>query len=358
MSSDEQHVLAVFQTHTYKETAAICGISVGKVHRIVTEAGARRYEPRIRERKEKRELQLAILKDLINNTVTADVLAFMDGLPDDSAQAIIFSPPYNIGKGYEAHADRLRHVYYVGWMMQVVSECARVVKPGGTVAVEVGVTRNDRGERIPLQQIFYPMLVDAGLTWQNTIPWVAPHGLTPPKHDRCAGRHEDILIFTKGAPLVFNANSAAVPQKNPAKRAFKGEKKGQLSGRPLGAYPADVWNEDHARNNTSDHNGHPAPFSLALARKLVNLYSLPGAEQGPVIDPFCGSGTTAHACIELGRSFIGADLSYSALRDERLRKAVPDLVCDLPGVTPESLAIWQAEAHRVDAPALPLGLSA
>ncbi len=67
-----------------------------------------------------------------------------------------------------------------------------------------------------------------------------------------------------------------------------------------------------------------------------------------MIDPFSGSGTTHAACIATGRSFSGADLSYADTRRDRLAKAMPDLVSNLPGVTDESLAIWQAEARRID----------
>lgn len=354
---NEADIVALLEHHTYEDAARLSGWSRGRIWRAARAAGARKHEKRIQDRKRKRELQFEVLSEIINETVTADVLDFLDGIPDNSAQMVCTSPPYNIAVAYDAHADNLRHVYYVGWMMMCVSEFARILKPGGTIALEVGTTRDDNDVRIPLQQIFYPQLISAGLTWQNTVPWVAPHGLTPDM--RLAERHEDILVFTKGKPAVFNPTPARAPQKHPGKLAFKGPNKGNLSGCALGAHPTDVWADiDHVRHNTTEKTGHPAQFSLALARRLVNLYSLPGDEHGPVIDSFCGSGTVAQACIELGRSFTGADLSYEDLRRERLKSVAPDLVSPLPGVTPESLAIWQAQAARRDIPALPLDYSA
>jgi DNA methylase len=70
-----------------------------------------------------------------------------------------------------------------------------------------------------------------------------------------------------------------------------------------------------------------------------------------VIDPFSGSGTTHVACRETGRSFSGCDLFYEDIRAKRLASVEPDLVYHLPGVSDETLAVWQAEARRVDAPA-------
>jgi site-specific DNA-methyltransferase (adenine-specific) len=58
--------------------------------------------------------------------------------------------------------------------------------------------------------------------------------------------------------------------------------------------------------------------------------------------------------VQAGRAFIGSDLFYSELRAERIEKAVPDLVTPLTGVTAESMAIWAAEAKRIDHPAVPI----
>jgi hypothetical protein len=70
-----------------------------------------------------------------------------------------------------------------------------------------------------------------------------------------------------------------------------------------------------------------------------------------VCDVFSGSGTTHQAAIETGRAFTGADLFYESTRSLRLALAVPDLIGQLPGVTDESLAVWQAEAIKVESPA-------
>jgi len=44
-----------------------------------------------------------------------------------------------------------------------------------------------------------------------------------------------------------------------------------------------------------------------------------------VLDPFCGSGTTGKVALELGRDFIGTDLAYQELAEERIRKFLPPL---------------------------------
>jgi site-specific DNA-methyltransferase (adenine-specific) len=70
-----------------------------------------------------------------------------------------------------------------------------------------------------------------------------------------------------------------------------------------------------------------------------------------VLDPFIGSGTTAAVAIQTGRAWTGFDLFYADVRAKRLAAATPDNSSPLPGVTPESCAVWQAEAHPVSFPA-------
>ena len=84
---------------------------------------------------------------------------------------------------------------------------------------------------------------------------------------------------------------------------------------------------------------------MALPKRTLLLYSTPGEF---VCDPFMGSGSTAVAAIETGRAFIGADLFYEGLRARRIGGARPDSHSIQPGITDESLAVWQAEARRVE----------
>jgi hypothetical protein len=76
------------------------------------------------------------------------------------------------------------------------------------------------------------------------------------------------------------------------------------------------------------------------------LYTNPG---DIVSDWFNGSGSTQVAAIESGRRFIGADIFYQDVRNARVAAAEPDPVTPLSGVSAESMAIWQAEARRIDA---------
>ena len=354
---DHPVLLDLATSMTYNDISRKHGWSRGRIYNLALRHGARKTEARIRERaSERKARQELMLREMLGKTATADVLDYMDSLPDDCAHMLLTSCPYNVGKPYgdAIGADQLRHMFFLGWLLQCLSEASRVIRPGGVLFLQVGSTKDDAGNLIPMDTLLFEPLTKMGLTFQTRICWVIQHGLTPRR--RLAERHETVLVFSKGPIRTFNATPARIPQKEPGKRAFKGENVGRLSGHPLGAFPSNVWQIPNIGHNNGEKTGHPCQFPLELAKRAVLVYSQPG---DLIVDPFSGSGTTHQACIESGREFTGADLFYDDMRRARLAKALPDMVSELPGVSDESTAIWQAEARRVDTPgaALQLGLA-
>lgn len=344
--TDRQLVDALAQ-QTYEQVSDAFNVSRGRVYAAACRLGARKNELRIQARREERKrLQRDFAQQVLNATATADVLDFMEGMPDDHANLILTSPPYNVSKQYGAGtgADSYRHLFYLGWLLQVVSEMARVLKPGGVLFLQLGATKTNEGQLYPIDCMIFQHLQQLELQFQSRVVWTIPHGLTPKR--RLAERYETALVFSKGAPAVFNPTPARFPQKNAAKRAYKGPRKGELSGHPFGSHPTNVWSDipNAGANRKDGVEGHPAQMPSELARRAILLWTLPGQL---VIDPFSGSGTTHAECIRTGRAFSGADLNYEELRNKRLAAVAPDLVSTLPGITDESLAIWNAEATPV-----------
>ena len=76
----------------------------------------------------------------------------------------------------------------------------------------------------------------------------------------------------------------------------------------------DVWQIPSER---ATRVGHPAPFPIALPRRLIELYTY---ENDLILDPFLGSGTTAVAAAETGRHYVGFDTEkeYITLAQERI----------------------------------------
>ena len=342
-----QAILDDLEHLSYEAVASKYGTSRGKVYSLAVKHRRRKNEARIGERRrERKRRQMEFVQEVMNATLNADVLDYLDGLPDGSVNLHATSIPYNVGKSYGGHelVDRQRHHFWLGWTLQVLSEMARTLAEGGVLFLQVGQTKLDDGSLYPIDVLLFEHLRQMGLTYQNRVVWEIPHGLTP--KNRLAERCETALIFSKGpVPAHLNVNAARVPQKQPDKRAFKGPNKGKLSGHPLGAWPTNVWRIPAVGANHGEKTGHCAQFPEALVRRAILLYTVPGEL---VVDVFSGSGTTQAQAVATGRAFSGCDLFYEDVRAQRLAGVAPDIVSMLPGVTDESVAVWQAEAQPVE----------
>jgi adenine-specific DNA-methyltransferase len=212
---------------------------------------------------------------------------------------IVTSPPYNIGKAYECRSSLQR---YVEAQEATIAECVRLLHPHGSVCWQVG-NHVQNGEIFPLDIILYPSFQRHGLKLRNRIIWHFEHGLHCSK--RLSGRHEAILWFTKGNDYTFHLDPIRVPSKYPGKKFFKGPRRGQLSGNPLGKNPGDVWIFPNVKNNHVEKTIHPCQFPVELVERLVLSLTDPGDN---LLDPYMGVGSAVVAAIKHGRNGYGCDI--------------------------------------------------
>ncbi|EIJ43183.1 DNA modification methylase [Beggiatoa alba B18LD] len=245
---------------------------------------------------------------LLANT---DSLELLKTIPTHSVELIVSSPPYNLGKSYES-----RKVFqdYLSFQKQVIAECYRILKPEGNFCWQVG-NYVEKGEVFPLDIYYYDIFkFDLGMKLRNRIIWYFGHGLHAQK--RFSGRYETILWFSKSDNYIFNLDNVRVPSKYPGKKHFKGEKKGQLSGNPNGKNPSDIWEiiiQDfesclwdipNVKSNHPEKTLHPCQYPIELVERLVLALSI---ENGIVLDPFMGVGSTLLAALLHNRRAIGVD---------------------------------------------------
>ena len=241
-------------------------------------------------------------------------LDLLSQIPDGFIKLLVTSPPYNLGKPYESRLDLDE---YLAQQRIVIEKCVQVLDDRGSICWQVG-NYVDNGEIIPLDIVLYPIFASLGLHLRNRIVWHFGHGLHASK--RFSGRYEVILWFTKGNEYTFNLDAVRVPQKYPKKKHFKGPKKGQLSGNPLGKNPSDIWEIPNVKANHVEKTIHPCQFPVELIERLV----LSMTDEGDwVLDPFIGVGTTAIAALMHNRKAIGAETvpEYVAVAKERIRFA-------------------------------------
>ncbi len=252
----------------------------------------------------------------LNRVVLGDCHAFLKSLPDECVDLVVSSPPYNLGKEYEA--KRALNVY-LSEQKDILRECVRVLRKTGSLFWNVG-TFAESGVHIPLDIRFFPILEELGLLPRNRIVWVRQHGLHATR--KFSGRHETILWFTKSDDYCFNLDPIRVPQKYPGKTYHKGERRGELSCHPDGKNPGDIWVFRNVKHNHEEQTIHPCQFPEDLVARIVLACTREGET---VLDPYMGAGTVAVVARDLGRHFLGAEVDrrYHEVALRRL-EAKPD----------------------------------
>ncbi|MGU9805060.1 UNVERIFIED_CONTAM: site-specific DNA-methyltransferase [Pseudomonas sp. CM11] len=253
---------------------------------------------------------------MLDHIVNGDCLKLLRSLPDESVDLVVSSPPYNIGKAYEAKRE-LEH--YLDDQRAVLKECHRVLKPTGSIFWQVG-SFSHKGTLVPLDVKFFPILEDLGMLPRNRIMWVRQHGLHAKK--KFSARHESILWFTKSEDFLFDLDAVRVPQKWQNKKSHRGDNKGELSCNPEGKNPGDVWVFQNVKHNHEEQTIHPAQFPEGMIARIVLATT---SKDGVVLDPYMGTGTTAVVARDHGRRYLGAELDegYHAVALRRL-SGLPD----------------------------------
>ena len=241
-----------------------------------------------------------------------DNLAFMARLPDRAVKLVVTSPPYNLGKDYEAKTSLDA---WLGEQERVLSECARVLHPRGSICWQVG-NHVSNGEIAPLDALLYPVFRAQGLKLRNRIVWHFGHGLHCRK--RLSDRYETINWWTAGSDYTWNLDPIREPSKYPGKRHYKGPNAGKLSGNPKGKNPSDVWIFPNVKNNHPEKTIHPCQFPVELAERLVLSMTDPG---DTVLDPYMGVGSAIIAALKHGRPALGCDIvpEYVAIARNRVQ---------------------------------------
>jgi adenine-specific DNA-methyltransferase len=243
-----------------------------------------------------------------------DAFKFLAKLKPNSVDLIVSSPPYCMGKEYDTS---ISIDDFIADHTKLAPLLVRALKHGGSLCWQVGHHVHD-GVVIPLDALVYQIFSKQKLLLlRNRIVWTFGHGVHASR--RFSGRHETILWFTKGKEYEFNLDAVRVPQKYPGKRHYKGPKKGEWSGNPLGKNPSDVWEIPNVKSRHIEKTCHPCQFPVALVQRLIRALT----KQGDlVIDPFIGSGSSAAAATSERRRFAGCDISasYVSIAKKRIQQ--------------------------------------
>ena len=158
-------------------------------------------------------------------------------------------------------------------------------------------------------------LVSQGMIFQNWITWDKRDGLGSAKRKYSNGQ-ETILFFTKGKNHTFNYDDIRVPYDSTSRIAHASKKGILKNGKrwfpnPNGRLCGEVWHFSSQRhkekiNGKTPKLLHLTPKPLDMIERIIKASSNPN---DLVMDMFLGSGTTALACHNLNRNFIGTELN-------------------------------------------------
>jgi len=252
-----------------------------------------------------------------------DSLTVLKKIEDGKFDLILTSPPYNIGKSYETKTSIEK---YLETQEEIIDQLVRILSDKGNLCWQVG-NYVDKGEIFPLDIFYYEIFKKHGLKLRNRIVWHFGHGLHA--SNRFSGRYETLLWFSKTDDYIFNLDNVRVPSKYPGKLHFKGPKKGQPSGNPLGKNPSDIWdiiqqdwdtgmwNIPNVKSNHPEKVDHPCQFPIELVERCVLALT---NENSWVLDPFSGVGSTVLGAIKNNRNAIGIEKeeAYCKIAKQRI----------------------------------------
>jgi site-specific DNA-methyltransferase (adenine-specific) len=243
----------------------------------------------------------------------------MAKLPDNSVALVVTSPPYFAGKQYEEELERegvpASYLEYLELLRDVFAECARVLEPGGRIAVNVA-NLGRKPYRSLSADVIRILQDDLGLLLRGEVVWRKGEGAS----GNCAWGSfrsasnpvlrditERVVIASKGrfdrAGTRTERAKTGLPHEN------------TVTSDEFMAATLDVW---ELPAESAQRVGHPAPFPVELPERLIRLFTFKG---DVVLDPFLGSGTTLVAAARTGRRGVGydTDKAYVAIAKARVK---------------------------------------
>lgn len=264
------------------------------------------------------------------DTIAAiDCLEGLRRIPGESIDIVVTSPPYNLGKPYARYDDARPREEYLEWMGRIAGELRRVLKPEGSLFLNLGSRPLDPWIAIDAASEFRDHFC-----LQNTIHWVKSIAIAKDDAGDCSAIvgdiavghyqpvnsmrflsqcHEYIFHFTKNGRVPLRKLAIGVPYQD--KSNIGRWKCATRDRRDRG----NAWFIPYETIRSS--RPHPASFPPQLPEMCIRLHGF--TRETVVLDPFMGIGSTAVACRRLGVHCIGFEIDpdYIRIAQQRISEA-------------------------------------
>lgn len=253
-----------------------------------------------------------------------DCLEVLRALAPGSIDAIVTSPPYNLGIRYRTYDDTIPRHTYLEWTDSWVRMARQTLAPEGSLFLNVGAKPTDPWPALDVAQA-----ARSHLQLQNTIHWIKSIAIEKSLAGARAGLDEDLAVghykpinsrrfvhdchefvfhFTPSGRTPLDRQAVGVRYQDPSNI-------GRWSSASSGVRcRGNTWFIPYETIQSRDKDRpHPATFPPKLPEMCLRLHGLKRLKL--VADPFLGLGSTAVACAQLGLNFVGIEMDERYLKE-------------------------------------------
>jgi len=232
----------------------------------------------------------------LNKIKNMDCIEYLKTLPDNSVDLVVTDPPYNVSQKTDIKFKDLNIVKNFGdWDFgfdpePVMKEIKRVLKPNGQIFVFCSTEQIPQYMKIFKREWFFRNI----LVWYKTNP---------------APRLSKTNFVFANEYILYAINEPSV-------------KPGQVTFNFIGQkemHNTIITSALQGKERLRDENNkaiHPTQKPLSVLKKLISIASNKG---DIVLDPFMGVGSTAVACKETGRNYVGCELDERYIIESKKR---------------------------------------
>ena len=253
-----------------------------------------------------------------------DAIDTLNALGAGSVDAVVTSPPYNLGIRYRTYDDGLPRSEYLEWTGAWIMAAKRALSDDGSLFLNVGAKPKDPWTALDVAQAVRPHL-----ELQNIIHWVKSIAIEKALAGTRAGLTDDLAVghykpinskrfLNDCHEFVFHFSKTG---DTPLDRTAVGVKyqdksnvtRWQQAGADLRCR-GNTWFLPYETIQSRDkERPHPATFPWRLPAYCLKLHGLDRVKLA--VDPFLGLGSSAVACATLGVNFAGIELDEHYLKE-------------------------------------------
>jgi site-specific DNA-methyltransferase (adenine-specific) len=253
-----------------------------------------------------------------------DCTELLPDWPAASVDVAVTSPPYNLGITYNSFLDTMPRPDYLEWTARWVEAIARVLRPQGSLFLNVGSKPTD-----PWLAMDVAGAARRHLQLQNTIHWIKSIAIEKALAGSRARLQEDLAVghykpinsqrFVHDChEFVFHLTpDGHTPLDRQAIGVRYQDQSNVTRWRTAGSgvrCRGNTWFIPYDTIQSRDkERPHPATFPPRLPEMCIRLHGR--GRTGVVVDPFLGLGSTALACVGMGVDFVGFELDEAYLKE-------------------------------------------